>query len=189
MATGRDKFEKFKFFINTAASICKIFPRFLRIFIWDVLSRYSQVPFIALRYIIFKSLAKSCGDNVGLGRNLTIIYWERIEVGNNVSIHDNCYIDASGGVFIGDEVSIAHNTSILTNNHSWDQQDVPIKYNPTVPGAVRIFDDVWIGCGCRILAGVQIQSRSIIAAGAVVNKNIESNTIVGGVPAKKIKSI
>ena len=52
-----------------------------------------------------------------------------------------------------------------------------------------IIDDVWVGCGCRILSGVTIGSRSIVAAGAVVNKNIPSRVMVGGVPAKVLKEI
>src|SRR5690606_10684526 len=103
--------------------------------------------------------------------------------------HSNCYIDANGEVEIGNNVSIAHNSTILSTNHDWSDITVPIKYNPVTYGKVLISNDVWVGCGCRILAGVHIQSRSIIAAGAVVNKNVSPKTIVGGVPAKLIKQL
>ena len=66
---------------------------------------------------------------------------------------------------------------------------MPIKYNPSVCSPIVVNDDVWIGCGCRILAGVEIGDRVVIAAGAVVNKNVERNSLYAGVPAKKIKSI
>lgn len=113
----------------------------------------------------------------------------KLTLGNNVSIHPLCYIDAAGEIFIGDNVSIAHCSTIISTNHTWKDVDIPIKYNPEKFGKVIINEDVWVGCGCRILSGVTVKKRSVIAAGSVVNKDVESNTIVGGVPAKVIKEI
>lgn len=90
---------------------------------------------------------------------------------------------------LSDNVSIAHSTSILSVNHTWDDATNPIKYNPVERSAVMIENDVWIGCGCRILAGVTVHTRSVVAAGAVVTKDVPSNVLVGGVPSKIIKSI
>ena len=84
---------------------------------------------------------------------------------------------------------LAHNSTIMTTNHTWNDIEIPIKYNKTTKGPVNIDNDVWIGCGCRILSGVNIKTRSIVAAGAVVNKDIEANSLFGGVPAKLIKKI
>lgn len=189
MSSGREKFNKYKVVINSLVKIIAVFPRFIRVFIWDVSSRYSQVVFVGLRYIILKSLIKTCGDNVKIGPNVQIIEWQNLSIGDNVSIHANSYIDATGNILINDNVSIAHNSTILSSNHTWDNLEVPIKYNAMFNEEVIIETDVWIGCGCRILAGVHISKRSVVAAGAVVVKNIESNSIVGGVPAKLIKKI
>lgn len=189
MSTGRDIFNRNKNIINLGVSALRIIPKSLRVFFWDCSSRYSQLPFVGLRYMILKSLSKSCGDNVRIGKNVSVIAWNNLSIGSNVSIHDNCYIDANGVIEINDNVSIAHNTSILSTNHSWVNPNIPIKYNPTISGKVVIDSDVWIGCGCRILAGVIINSRSVVAAGAVVNKSIPINSVCGGVPAKLIKEI
>ena len=81
---------------------------------------------------------------------------------------------------IKDNVSIAHSVSILTTNHTWDNLDKPIKYNLETFKKVVIEKDVWIGCGCRILSGVKINNRSIVAAGAVVNKSAPNDSIVFG---------
>lgn len=67
--------------------------------------------------------------------------------------------------------------------------DIPIKYNEVKLSRVTILDDVWIGCACRILSGTTIDHRCIIAAGAVVNRDCESNKIYGGIPVKIIKKI
>lgn len=92
-----------------------------------------------------------------------------------------------GGIEIGNDVSIAHQTSILSANHTWEDESIPIKYNAVAFQPVHIENDVWIGCGCRILCGVKIHSRSVVAAGAVVCKDVESHTAVGGVPARVLK--
>lgn len=189
MATGREKFSKYKRAINIAVAIFSILPNFIRIFLWDLTSRYSQTVFIAFRYILLKTLVKECGDNVRIGKNVSLLNVKGLILGDNISIHDNCYLDASGGIEIRNNVSIAHNSSLISSNHSWDDKKMAIKYNPLIPAKIVVNEDVWIGCGCRILAGTNISSRVIIAAGAVVNKNVISNSIYAGVPAKLIKSI
>lgn len=187
--TGREQFTRYRKMINFIVTIFNIMPKSFLIFIWDWSSKYSQLPFIALRYIILKTLCEKCGDNIRIGKNVTIISWKKLVLGDNISIHDNCYIDAEGGVNISNNVSIAHNSSILSSNHDWKNEHIPIKYNPVIPASVTIYEDVWIGCGCRVLAGVNIQSRSVVAAGSVVNRNVNSRTIVGGIPAKVLKEI
>ncbi|GEM62184.1 acetyltransferase [Sphingobacterium faecium NBRC 15299] len=189
MESGRDQFKKSKFIINLFYKLFNCFPKVLLIYVWNCMSNHSQILFVGLRYVILKCLIKNIGENIKIGTNVQILGWNNLEIGDNVSIHSNCYIDANGGIKIGNNVSIAHNSTILSANHDWTDESVPIKYNPVTFKPVTISDDVWVGCGCRILAGVKINSRSVIAAGAVVNKDIESNTIVGGVPAKILKRI
>lgn len=189
MKTGREKFKQNQRIINLLVIIIKILPQSFRVFLWDWSNRYCQVLFIGLRYVLLKTLIKQCGSNVKIGTNVQIVNWNGLEIGNNVSIHANCYIDAAGEIKIGNNVSIAHNCSLLSTNHGWEDISLPIKYNPVIFSKVFIEDDVWLGCGCRILAGVKISVRSIVAAGAVVNKSIESNSIYGGIPARLIKKI
>ncbi len=110
-------------------------------------------------------------------------------MGSNVSIHNDCHINALGGVKIGNSVSIAHQTSLIAANHDWTDPLLPIKDQPVLPAPIVISEDVWIGCSCQILAGVTVGSRVVVAAGAVVAKDVLPNRIVGGVPAREIKSI
>ena len=187
--TGRDKFKKYSIILNILISIFGLLPKFIKIFIWDCIRSYSQLPFIGLRFVILKTLCKSCGDNIRIGTNVTILNWNKISFGSNISVHDNCYFDGAGGLEIEANVSIAHNSSILTTNHNWHDVTLPIKYNPVLLGKVILRNDVWVGCGCRILANVEIGSRSVIAAGAVVTKNVRPKSMYGGIPAKFIKEI
>lgn len=187
--SGRFLFKKSKVIIWLGVKLFSVFPMFIRILLWDIISPFSQLLFIGIRYLLLSSMINECGKNVKIGKNVTIMAWHNLKVGNNVSIHANCYIDASGYISIGNNVSIAHNTSILSTNHTWANKTIPIKYNDVDLMPVSMGNDIWIGCGCRILAGVNIQNRVIIAAGAVVNKDCESNYIYGGIPSKILKNI
>jgi acetyltransferase-like isoleucine patch superfamily enzyme len=161
----------------------------VRHFLWRRVAGWDGLIGIGLRYCLLRSMTKKCGDNVLVGPDVEIRHWRELSVGNNVSIHRGCYIDALGGVTIGDDVSIAHGTSILSFEHGWADPASPIRDNPVTKAPVLIAGDVWIGCGCRILAGVTINRRTIVAAGAVVTKDVPAGTIVGGVPAKVLRSI
>ena len=186
---GRELFKKTKIILNIFTKIMGIFPIFIRMFIWNCSSIFGNRVSVAIRYILLKTMALKIGDNIYIGKYVIIKNPKRISIGNNVSIHDYSYIDGTGGLEIGNDVSIAHSCSILTTNHQWVDSTRTIKDNIGIHGKVIIGNDVWIGCGVRILSNVTINNRSVVAAGAVVNKNVEENSLVGGVPIKKIKSI
>lgn len=187
--TGRDKFKKIKPLLNIIILVFKITPLFLCVFIWHFLMPYNGMVSKALRYCLLKSKAKRIGNNLSIGANTIIKKWNNFSCGDNVSIHENCMIDCDAEIVIGNNVSIAHATSLVAANHTWNNEKIPIKYNPITKIGIVLKDDIWIGCGVRILDGVIINNRSIIAAGAVVNKSVEPNSLFGGVPAKLIKVI
>lgn len=188
--TGRDVFKFLGGVFNLMAKIICVFPRCVRVWLLRVFRNTGGNFGNLVRYILVKSLAKECGNNVGIRQYVILQHLENMVIGDNVSIHPFCYMDAEGGlVTLSDNVAIAHNSSILTTNHTWDDPNVPIKYNKITCEGVSIDEDVWIGCGCRIMAGVHIGTRSVVAAGAVVTKDVEPNSVVGGVPAKLIKKI
>ncbi len=110
---------------------------------------------------------------------------KNITIGKNVFINSCCHFQDQGGIVIGDNVLIGHNVVIATLNHNQN----PHKRASILPKPVRIGNNVWIGSNATILGGVQIQDGAIIAAGAVVTKDVAQNTIVAGVPAKVIKVI
>lgn len=187
--SGRQSFRKFKRIILLMVGLINLTPLFFRRFLWGMSTNFGGKMAVALRYVLLKSMAKEVGDNVYLGRFVTIKNPQNLSVGSNVSIHEYCYIDAVSSIEIGSHVSIAHSTSILSADHSWSDITVDIKYNEEIHKPTKIEDDVWIGCGVRILGGVRVSSRSVVAAGAVVSRNVGNNTLVGGVPAKEIKKI
>jgi acetyltransferase-like isoleucine patch superfamily enzyme len=110
---------------------------------------------------------------------------KNITIGKNVFINSGCHFQDQGGIFIGDGVLIGHNVTLATLNHGFMPEDRGTLY----PAPIIIGKNVWIGANATILPGVTIGENSIIAAGAVITKDIPENVIAGGVPAKIIKKI
>lgn len=187
--TGRMKIQKFKKIIKCLEKISNMMPRV----VFKALYNYSNFSdgkiALLIRYLYVKKYAKSCGENVYIGPYTVLRNIENLSMGSNISIHSHSYIDAYGNIEIGDDVSIASHCSMFSFNHTWSDPLVPIKYNKVKKMPIKIEDDIWIGTGARILGGVVIQKRSIVAAGAVVNSKVINNTISAGVPAKVVKKI
>lgn len=187
MARKRDILKKYSALMKLGMTTFNLFPKSIHKFILRKTRGKDGYLFMFIRYMCVKKLSKSCGENVAIFSNVYLLNISNLEIGSNVSIHPLCYIDAAGGLKIGDNVSIAHNTTIMTTEHNYDNLEINIKDQGCYSVPTIIHNNVWIGAGCRILAGSIINSGSIIAAGAVVKGEIEANSIVGGVPAKLIK--
>ena len=112
-------------------------------------------------------------------------FGKNITVGENVFINACCHFQDHGGVTIGDGCQIGHNVVFATLNHGLAPEDRKTTY----PAPIILGKNVWIGSNATILQDVSIGDNAIIGAGAVVTKNVEANTIVGGSPARFIKSI
>ncbi len=108
-----------------------------------------------------------------------------IVLGKNVFINHACSMLDLGGITIEDDVMIGPRVNITSENHP-----VEIPQRKTlVPGQVIIKRNAWIGAGATILPGITVGENAVVAAGAVVNKDVPDNTVVGGVPAKVIKTL
>ena len=134
------------------------------------------------------------GNNFSLGRNSIIEctgvireLGEELIIGDNVGIAANAFIAMRGKVEIGSNTIFGPGVSIHAENHNFQEIDKPIKLQGATRKGIKIGEDCWIGSKAVILDGVTIGNHSIIAAGAVVTKDIPDYAIVGGVPAKVIK--
>ena len=112
---------------------------------------------------------------------------ESLEIGDNVGISPNFTLYVRSRVIIGRDTIIGPGVTIISENHVADALDKPIRKQGTKRLGVIIGEDCWIGAGVTILDGVTLGDKCIVAAGAVVNKDVDPKCIVGGVPAKLIK--
>lgn len=108
---------------------------------------------------------------------------QNVKVGKNVFVNNDFICMARGGVEIEDDVMIAPRVSVLTANHDLHDHSV------LLCSSVRICKNAWIGSGAIILPGVTVGENAIVAAGAIVTKDVSPNTVVGGNPAKVLKEL
>ena len=127
------------------------------------------------------------GDNIGensmVAPPLSGAALYKLVIGDNVYINSNCLAMARGGITIEDDVLLAANVQLLTNNH--DEYD----RNILLCKPIRIRKGAWIGAGASILPGVTIGRHAIVGAGAIVTKDVGDYEVVAGVPAKLIKTL
>lgn len=136
---------------------------------------------------LIKSFFGSTKENVSLQPNFYCDTGSNIHVGEDFLTNYNVTILDIAKVNIGDNCMIGPNTLITTVGHPIN----PLKRRKKLAQAkpISIGNDVWIGGNVTILPGVKIGDNVVVAAGAVITKDIDSNTIVGGVPAKVLKTI
>ncbi|WP_059105290.1 sugar O-acetyltransferase [Shouchella shacheensis] len=112
-------------------------------------------------------------------------FGKNITIGKNVFFNTGCSFQDRGGISIGDGALIGMNVTISTLNHGLSME----ARNTTYPSSVIIGENAWIGSSSSILPGVTIGDNAIVAAGAVVTKDVPENTVVAGVPAKVVKKV
>ncbi len=112
-------------------------------------------------------------------------FGKNITLGENVFINAGCHFQDHGGVTLGDGCQIGHNVVFATLNHGLSPED----RENTYPAPIMLGRNVWVGSNATLLPGVVVGDNAVIAAGAVVTRDVATDTIVGGVPAKFIKRI
>ena len=146
------------------------------------------------RFVVspFKTrLLGSCGANVRIGQRVSAEGWEKIHIGNRVSIGLECrFLCTRAAVRIGDDVMFGPRVTVISGDHRIDILDRPMASLtdkdkcPENDQEICFEGDNWIGANATILKGVTIGKGAVVAAGAVVVKDIPPMAIVGGVPAK-----
>lgn len=138
-----------------------------------------------LRTFCVKRMLSEVGEDVNIER-MADIASNKLKIGSHSGIGVRSYLQ--GDITIGDYVMMAPDVSIFTTNHNTERIDIPMSLQGNAPEKpVVIGNDVWIGTRVTIMGGVKIGNHTIIAAGAVVTKDVPDYAVVGGVPAKVIK--
>jgi acetyltransferase-like isoleucine patch superfamily enzyme len=112
-----------------------------------------------------------------------------IRIGRDSLIGEYNVIRGQGGVTIGDRVYTSPGTQIIAVNHVFNDPERPFVEQGITAEGIVIEDDVWLGSNCVVTDGVRVGKGSVVAAGAVVTKDVPPHSVVGGVPAKVIRTI
>src|SRR5436190_17015449 len=137
-----------------------------------------------IRELLSQITGSTIDESVAVFTPLYINYGKHTKIGKNVFINFDCVLLDLGGITIEDNVLIAPKVSLLSEGHPIS----PNERQSLVPGRIHVKKNAWIGAGATILPGVTVGENAVVSAGAVVSKDVPANTIVGGVPAKQIKT-
>lgn len=138
-----------------------------------------------IRDLLSQITGSDIDESVAVFTPLHINYGKNTRIGKNVFINFDCVFLDLGGITIEDNVLIAPKVSLLSEGHPIS----PSERQSLLPGHIHIRRNAWIGAGATILPGVTIGENAVVAAGAVVSKDVAANTVVGGVPARYIKDL
>lgn len=153
-------------------------------------------------YLDHGTYLHACPNGIEIGRGTIVMHGavlhvynfrgmphSGIKIGSDSLVGEYSIIRGQGGVQIGDRVYTSPFTQIIAVNHAFDDPNRPFVEQGITAEGIVIEDDVWLGAGSIITDGVRVGKGAIVAAGAVVTQDVPPHTVVGGVPAKPIRTI
>lgn len=138
-----------------------------------------------MRHFLSQLIGKQVDESTTVFAPFYTNYGEFIEIGRNVFINHGCSFLALGKIVIEDDVLIGPKVTIVTESHPLD----PKERKALLTQPVVIKRNAWIGAGAILLPGVTVGENSVVAAGAVVSRDVPANRVVAGIPAKVVKTI
>ncbi|MEA2147485.1 MAG: hypothetical protein QOG59_3072 [Solirubrobacteraceae bacterium] len=140
-----------------------------------------------LRRAYYRRALAGCGPNFEVSQHAVLKFPDNLRVGANVFINRGVFITARAPISIGDNTIIGPYTIINSGDHGYMDVDLPIRRQGHVSRPITIGSDVWIGAHAVITKGAVLGDGCVVAANAVVSRDVPPYTVVGGVPARTIK--
>lgn len=141
----------------------------------------NKIPSRHMRKLFYKVMGAELGKGTYLCRRVEVLFPKGLKLADGVSVGWFAELDARGGIYIDHDTNISSHVKMITGSHDVQDPNFTADFQP-----IKIGHHCWIATGATILQGISIGDGAIIAAGAVVTKNVEPFTIVGGVPARCI---
>jgi acetyltransferase-like isoleucine patch superfamily enzyme len=183
---GRNKIREYLLFIKRVIFmnlkrnyVIKTIYCFFALYVCNYI--ISFIPFWFIRKCYYRMVGLKIGKSSMMNMAQYFFGIRNLNIGNNTHINRQCFFDARARIKIGNNVSISHQVSLLTGSHDVNSTNFSGIFRP-----IEINDYVWVGVNATILQGVVIGTGAVVAAGAVVTKDVDPYSIVGGVPAKNI---
>ena len=165
--------------------------RFQLLIVQGLISLIPRLAFGWLRALLYRLVGVRIGRSTYIFGKVEIEgvgdILELVRIGESTLLTTPLYLNASGGITIGDRVTIGHHVMIITDTHRMD--DPFRRGGERISAPVVIEDGVWVGARVTILPGVTVGAGSVVAAGALVTHDVPPHTLVGGVPARAIKPL
>lgn len=164
---------------NKGASFMKIT---LWYFVNALLVRASWNPFMGMKIALLRAFGAKIGKSLVIKNNVTIKSPWNLIVGDDCWLGEDCWIDNLDKVVIGSNVCISQGAMMLTGNHDYTVCSMPYRNAP-----IHIEDGAWIGAKATVCPGITVHKNAILTVGSVATKDMETDGIYQGNPAKKIR--
>ncbi|MFT7553017.1 MAG: maltose O-acetyltransferase [Rhodothermales bacterium] len=142
-------------------------------------------PILRLRGWLVKPVFHSCGSNLQITRDVRITHPHKLSIGSDVYLSGGCWILASGGVEIGDEVMLGPYSIVVAGDHT--KLNGSYRFGPAKRAPIKIGSGSWVGAHGVVTMGTTLGPGCLLAAGSVATRSIPAHSIAGGVPAKVLK--
>jgi len=140
-----------------------------------------------LRLVVLRACGAQFGPGTAIHGGTYLTQPWHLRVGRGCFVNRNCYFDLESPVFLGDQVTIGHGTTLVTTHHemgpSWKRAGA------TIGRSIAVHDGAWLGANVTVLPGVTIGAGAVVAAGALVTRDVLPNSLVAGVPARKLRTL
>lgn len=142
----------------------------------------NKIPSRHIRKWFYEILGAKIGKNTVICRRVDVLFPKGLKLADNIAVGWFVDLDARGGIYIDHDTNISSHTKFITGSHDLDEPEFTASFKP-----IKIGHHCWIGTGAIVLQNVNIGDGAVIAAGAVVTKDIPPYEVWGGVPAKFIR--
>ncbi len=138
----------------------------------------------AQRVARLKAALAACGEDVTIRPGAHILVPSRVQLGHHVALGHYTMLNGNGGIHLGDFVLLGDHVVLASSTHPVEA----VRFHTTEEAPIRVEDNAWLGAGAIVLPGVTIGANAVVAAGAVVTADVPANTVVGGVPARPLRT-
>lgn len=142
---------------------------------------------MGLRGWLLRPSFRTCGRNFQICSDAMIVFSSSVSIGQDVYIARGCWIQGVGGVTLDDEVMLGPYSILASNDHQ--SKDGSYRFGEARPAPIRMGRGSWTGAHVVVTAGVTVGRGVACAAGAVVTRDVEDHMVVGGVPARVLRSL
>lgn len=142
---------------------------------------------MAMRNAVYRILGMKIKGFCWIQPGVTIVNLSRLRVGKNFGCNSGTYINAIGGIRMGNDVLIGSNVTISSGKHEIEGRETSVFSRPALPMPIIFGNDIWLGAGVSVLPGIQIADGTVVGANAVITKNTERYSVMVGIPARIIR--